>query len=74
MEDIWIIRSGVSAVNDVFQVTTFDVSEFMGRKVTEMQSFSDVTIKMYFHWSVSTLKNTLPHLTNYGDTFFDEKK
>ena len=51
-----MVPSGVSPVNEVCQVTAFDVSEFMGCKITGMQSFSDVTLKMNFHWSASTLK------------------
>ena len=34
-----MVASGVSAVNEVSQVTTFDVSEFMSHKVSKIQPF-----------------------------------
>ena len=43
-----MVASGVPAVNDAFDVTIFEVSEFMPCKVTEMHTFLDVTTKMYF--------------------------
>ena len=45
---------GVSAENEVFEVTAFEVPKFVRFKVTVMQSFSDVTIKMCFRWLFST--------------------
>ena len=45
---------GVSAINEVSQVTAFEASKFMCYKVTEMQLFSDVTIKMYFRYFLTT--------------------
>ena len=38
--------SGVSGVNKVSEVTAFEASEFMRCRVTKMQSFSGVTIKI----------------------------
>ena len=53
---------------------SFSSNCFWCFRVYESQSYRNINTKMYFDWSVSTLKNTLPHLTNYEDTFFDEKK
>ena len=39
--------SGVCAVNKVSEVTAFEASEFMRFRVTEMQSLSRVTTKIY---------------------------
>ena len=39
--------SGVSAVNKVSEVTAFEATDFIPCKVTKIQSFSDVTIKIY---------------------------
>ena len=50
LKEFWIADSGVSQVNGVSEATGFEVSEFMRCKVTEMQSFSDLTIKVYFRW------------------------
>ena len=47
--------SGVSAVNKVSEVTAFEVSEFMWRKVTELQPFSDLIIKMWLFWYTSSV-------------------
>ena len=39
--------SGVSTVNKVSEVTAFEATDFITCKVTKLQSFSDVTIKIY---------------------------
>ena len=39
--------SGVSAVNKVSEVTAVEATDFITCKVTKLQSFSDVTIKIY---------------------------
>ena len=64
--------SRVSAVNEVSEVTTFEFSEFIRCKVTEMQSLSDVTIKMFFvdyflltNGCFMKIKLFMPHLVNY---------
>ena len=36
-------------VNEVSEVTAFEVSRFVRFKVTEMLSCPDATIKIYFH-------------------------
>ena len=46
-EEFWMAISWVSGVNKVSEVTVFEVSEFMRCIVTEMQSFSGVTTKIY---------------------------
>lgn len=46
--------SAVSSVKEVSDVTAFEISEFMHCTVSEIQSFADVTIKMYFRWLFST--------------------
>ena len=68
-----MVASGVSAVNEVSQVTTFDVSEFMSHKVSKIQPFWDVTIKIYFYWSVSTLRHITP-LTKLWKYFLWQKE
>ena len=40
--------SGVSALNEVSELNAFDVFELIRCKVTKMQSFLDLTIKIYF--------------------------
>ena len=45
--------SGVSAVNKVSEVTAFEATDFIPCKVTKIQSFSDVTIKIYPRWLFS---------------------
>ena len=47
---------GFYAVNKAYEVTDFEVSEFMHCKITKMESFADVTSKMYFRWLRSTNK------------------
>ena len=69
--------SGVSAVNEVSEVTAFVVSKFMGCNLTEMQSFSDVTFYFadYFlltNACVMQIKDTLSHLANYENNIFGE--
>ena len=53
LEEFWMILSSsseVSAVNGNSEVTTFELSEFMRYKVTKIQSFPGVTIKMIFYY------------------------
>ena len=42
--------AGVFAVNEVSEITAFEVSKFMRCKVTELQSFSDLTVCIFANY------------------------
>lgn len=68
--------SVLSAVSKPSDVNALEASEFMCCKVTKIQSFSDVTIKIFFRWLFPNacllwIKKTFLHLVKWEKFGFD---
>lgn len=79
LEEVWMDISVLSAVSKASDVNALEASEFMCCKVTKIQSFSDVTIKIFFRWLFPNacllwIKKAFLHLVKWEKFGFDRNK